>query len=470
MTSQAEELFQYNKNKLSDVPLSYKGVADEYLIEDIKNSKIAIYTAFTSDYDNLKDPEFIDDNCDYICFTDNPSVQSDVWKIIPMKESNLDNNRKAKIYKVLPHKFLSKYKYSFWIDSSFKITGSIREYVYKYVKNPMLNIMHDQRNCAYDEAIFSASIARYPTETLMKQIEDYKSLGLPYNYGLVSCGITFRQHNNPKIIKIMEDWWHEILKYTNQDQVSFIYSCWKNDFHPSISNEYTWENKYWNKGKGNYHNVEVKNSITSYNIINKLESKELSVSDLNTEEVQLLYNDLSNLLYEENNPVDNFIFRIIVQENKKKYYISKAYEREDKNTVMFDLRFFKNIEKIILMPTKRDNIKCRIFSIDADGENCKIKKSNSTYTDSEDIQFFINNIPRYFLSGNFTNVSYIKITFNISSICENELKKELEKSFKREQEKNNEIKKLQAINKEIKNSKSWKITKPIHSIKRKIKK
>lgn len=469
MTSQAEELFQYNKSKLLEVPLSYKGDIDKDLIEDIKNSKIVIYTAFTGNYDNLKNPEFIDDNCDYVCFTDNPAVQSDIWKIIPMEESNLDNNRKAKRYKVLPHKYLSQYKYSFWIDSSFKITGSIREYIYKYVKNPMLNIIHDQRTCIYDEAIFSASIARYPTETLIEQIEAYESKGMPHDYGLVSCGITFRQHNNPKIIKIMEDWWSEILKYTNQDQVSFIYSCWKNDFHPSISSEYTWENKYWNKGKGNYHNIEMEDSLTSYNIMKEVKSKELSVSDLNPNEVQLLYNDLSNLLYEENNPVNYFIFRIIVQENKKKYYISKAFERKDKNIVVFDLGFFKNIEKITLMPTKRDNVKCRILSIDTDGESCEVKKSNSIYN-SENIQYFLNNIPKYYLSGNFSNASYIKITFSISSMSMNELKIEAANSLKREKNKNNEIKKLKKLNKEIKNSKSWKITKPIRLIKRGIKK
>ena len=69
-------------------------------IEDIKNNKIAIYTAFTGDYDTLKEPEVIDENCDYICFTDNPNLESDTWKIIQMDESTLDNNRKAKQYNI----------------------------------------------------------------------------------------------------------------------------------------------------------------------------------------------------------------------------------------------------------------------------------------------------------------------------------------------------------------------------------
>ena len=98
----------------------------EETIEDIRNNKIVIYTAFTGDYDTLKYPEVIDDNCDYICFTDNPELTSDLWKIIPMEESVLDNNRKAKKYKLLPHKYLKDYKYSFWLDGTFKINIFIK--------------------------------------------------------------------------------------------------------------------------------------------------------------------------------------------------------------------------------------------------------------------------------------------------------------------------------------------------------
>ena len=109
-------------------------------IEDIKNNKIAIYTAFTGDYDTLKEPEVIDENCDYICFSDNPDLESGLWKIVLMEDSTLDNNRKAKQYKLLPHKYLKDYKYSFWLDGTFKIKGSIREYIYENIKahSPML--------------------------------------------------------------------------------------------------------------------------------------------------------------------------------------------------------------------------------------------------------------------------------------------------------------------------------------------
>lgn len=41
-----------------NVPLYYKYEADKKLLEDVKNKKIVIYTAFTGNYDNLKEPKY----------------------------------------------------------------------------------------------------------------------------------------------------------------------------------------------------------------------------------------------------------------------------------------------------------------------------------------------------------------------------------------------------------------------------
>lgn len=269
-------------------------------IEDIKNNKIAIYTAFTGDYDTLKEPEVIDENCDYICFTDNPNLESDTWKIIQMDESTLDNNRKAKQYKLLPHKYLKDYKYSFWLDGTFKIVGSIREYIYKYAKSKMLVVVHPERDCIYDEAVMSMPFPRYSNYTMTKQVEKYRSEGMPEHYGLPATGALFRAHNDPEIISIMRQWWREVANYTNQDQLSLPYVMWKNNFHPSVSDVYYWVNEYWSK-EGNYqHNFEIEDYITSRNLIKSLEGNIKDKNTLTKEEINLLFNDIDALRDEAN--------------------------------------------------------------------------------------------------------------------------------------------------------------------------
>lgn len=492
MSARFPEYFEYIKEDLFDSPLFYKGERDEELIEDVKNSKIVIYTAFTGDYDSLKDPEFIDDNCDYVCFTDNPNVKSDIWKIIPIKDCNLDNNRIAKQFKVLPHKFFPEYKYSFWMDGTFKIKKSIREYIYKYLKNPMLNVSHDERNCAYDEFITSAAKTRYPTAILKKQIEKYEKEGLPRHYGLPSAGVIFREHNNPQIIKLMEDWWDEIIKFTNQDQISFTYVCWKNDFHPAVSDVFCWNNEYWAQKSLKRHKQDVNTPVSSLNLIHAINSNKTQAKDLTPSEIQLLYNDVITLEYEMQCPDEYLASRIIVYQNGEKYTLTKHYQNKNENTIRFDLKFFENIEKITFSPDIHLYTICSIKSLKSDAD-MEIVRSSSRNEASEEMQLFGNKTPRYTIEGDFTNASFIEITFTIKIIneyefnLENEILKDKKVIKKRDQtiakrdesikrrdekieQKNNDIKYLQGIIEEMSNSTSWKITKPLRSVTNKIKK
>lgn len=268
---------------------------DEELKEDIADSELVVYTAFTGDYDSLKEPDVIDDNTRYVCFTQNPDLKSDTWEIIQMEDSTLDDNRIAKQYKVFPNKYFPDYEYSFWIDGSFKLVGSIREYILKYANSPMLNAVHPERDCIFDEANSSIQFPRYSNYSILNQVDTYRKEGMPRNYGLPALGAIFRQHNNPSVIDLMNDWWEEIIRHTNQDQISFAYVAWKNDFHPSVSPCYYWDNKYWARQGDYHHNFEVDDYITSRNLIKSLEGNIQEKNILTTEEILLLFNDIDAL-------------------------------------------------------------------------------------------------------------------------------------------------------------------------------
>ena len=271
-------------------------VPDNDIVEDIKSSRIAIYTAFTGNYDHLKDPEVIDDKCDYICFTDNPDLKSDVWEIRPMEECSFDNNRKAKQYKVFPDRYLSDYDYSFWIDATFKIVGSIREYIYKYINSSMLVVVHPERDCIFQEAHSSVQFPRYSKYLIRKQVEYYNEMGMPKNYGLPSLGVIFRKHSDPKIMDLMNQWWEEIINYTNQDQLSLTYLMWKNDFHPSVAREFIWMNKYWTVDTDGFqHKQTIDDYIVSQKIVDKFNGNIKDSNEFTKSEILLILNDLDSL-------------------------------------------------------------------------------------------------------------------------------------------------------------------------------
>lgn len=268
---------------------------DNELVEDIKDKELVVYTAFTGNYDSLKEPEFIDENTRYVCFAQNPDLTSDTWEIIQMDDSTLDDNRIAKQYKVFPHKYFPDNEYSFWIDGSFKLIGSIREYVYKYINSPMLTVVHPERDCIFDEANSSIQFPRYSNYTIGKQVGKYRNDGMPFHYGLPSLGALFRKHNDSSVISLMDKWWEEIINYTNQDQLSFTYLAWKNNFHPSVAREYIWFNDYWTKQDDYHHKVELDDYITSRNLIKSLEGNIQEKNTLTKEEITLLFNDIDAL-------------------------------------------------------------------------------------------------------------------------------------------------------------------------------
>ena len=54
--------------------------------------------------------------------------------------------------------------------------------------------------------------------------------GYPHDNGLVISGVLFRRHNEKDVIKVMEDWWHEIKYHSHICQLSLPYVFWKNKF------------------------------------------------------------------------------------------------------------------------------------------------------------------------------------------------------------------------------------------------
>ncbi|MBU1046183.1 DUF616 domain-containing protein [Patescibacteria group bacterium] len=214
-------------------------------------NKIVIYTAIFGGKDNLIEPKFIPEGCDFVCFTDQDLV-SDIWKIRKEEPLFKDPVRSAKVYKILPHKFLLDYEISIYVDGNVYIRGDVNELINKYLGKYNLAIydhnqqmkrwkklfwikdVKDCRNCIYDEAEFILSLNKKGkfkdnSDLIIKQMEKYRRQGYPKNNGLIAGMVILRKHNEFNIIKVMEDWWKEIKEGSRRDQLSFNYIAWKDN-------------------------------------------------------------------------------------------------------------------------------------------------------------------------------------------------------------------------------------------------
>ena len=225
----------------------------EYRRAWCENKPNVIYTCISGDYDALKEPNFVDENFDYICFTDQ-NLSSAVWQILPLPEDvkNLSQVKKQRKVKVNPHLYLSEYKFSIWVDANISLNASPSEYVKEHCtedKGVFFVGQHPERDCVYEEGEACLKYKKDTKENIDKQLNGYRAQNYPEHNGMVQTCVLFRYHNNPECIKLDEFWWKEIEAKSHRDQLSANYAFWKNPDTKVVildktifkSKEFTWK-------------------------------------------------------------------------------------------------------------------------------------------------------------------------------------------------------------------------------------
>ncbi|MDY0402704.1 glycosyltransferase domain-containing protein [Sulfurovum sp.] len=209
-------------------------------------NKLVVYTALLGNYDDLIDPKEKFEECDFICFTDQEHLQSDIWEIRIIEECDLSPNMMNRKYKILPHLFLGEYESSLYVDANIAILGNPLELVNKYLtKYDMAVPKHFARACVYAEAKECVILGKTKYQETKNQMNIYENEGFPVNFGLGENNIIFRKHKNEKIVKLMNDWWNELNTQTKRDQLSLAYVLWKNGEKFNYMDESARGNRYF---------------------------------------------------------------------------------------------------------------------------------------------------------------------------------------------------------------------------------
>ena len=195
--------------------------------------KIALYTAIYGGKDNIiKVPKI--KGVDNILFTDSHIKDTHGWEVRNVKGENKSNNLNAKQFKILPHKFLSEYNLTIWVDGNVEFKD-IASFIEEFKSNNMTVFDHnhseDKRCCIYDEANAIIKLNKDDIEVVNKQIQKYSELDYPKKNGLICGGILLRQ-NNEIVNDLMDKWWDEIINGSVRDQLSFNFVAWKENFKP----------------------------------------------------------------------------------------------------------------------------------------------------------------------------------------------------------------------------------------------
>lgn len=191
--------------------------------------------------------------CDFIYFTDSEVTEPNGWivDIEPWHEkietqkglrNSFDNNKHtnniSKFYRqnfqTIPR--LSEYDMIIWIDGSIEISSeTVAEECLSNIKEyPIISWRH---NNTLEHEVLASHISKYisinwngqdqPYQDVDEQYEVYKSDGCPnFDHVFITCFIAFN-NKDPKVSEFLELWWYQNLRYTNADQIGFVYSLYK---------------------------------------------------------------------------------------------------------------------------------------------------------------------------------------------------------------------------------------------------
>src|SRR6478609_8274236 len=157
---------------------------------------------------------------------------------LPFPLPHLNNRMKGKYFKTQAHRFLD-HDVFIWIDSSIEVISPnfIEICLANLEEHDVVITRHEQRKNVYEELEYIIGkmkagdkylLKRYAKEPFYKEYDHYKQSGLPKTIPLFNC-FFFARHNNAQMNAMFDEWWNEILCYSNFDQTAFSYVSWKHN-------------------------------------------------------------------------------------------------------------------------------------------------------------------------------------------------------------------------------------------------
>lgn len=181
-----------------------------------------VYTCIFNGRDYLREPKCPPhelEGIDFVCFTDDHSLESKTWQLVKLNEKPDDPHLLAKRFKMFPHELFPHAESTIWIDGLFtlqRLNGAFD------LESQLAVRRHPKRRCVYQEIVRCRRRNRDTRENLMRVQVRLEREQFPVNYGLWMGGVLFRR-NTDEVKQFNERWWSEITEYSIRDQLTLPY-------------------------------------------------------------------------------------------------------------------------------------------------------------------------------------------------------------------------------------------------------
>lgn len=202
-------------------------------------SRACVYTVLVGGYEELlEQPVAAASEMDFILFTDARDVDSATWQvrtedlILPQ-----DPPRSSRYAKLLPHRVLPEYDISIYIDNCLllrerpeKVLEDLFPDDAVFALNP-----HDYRETVRGEFEAVIGLEKDAPWVCAEQLEHYEMWHPEVlDDKPLWTGFMIRRHRDPLLIKTMESWWTQLLRYSRRDQLSIMMALRETGLEPTV--------------------------------------------------------------------------------------------------------------------------------------------------------------------------------------------------------------------------------------------
>ncbi|WP_296584618.1 glycosyltransferase domain-containing protein [Xanthobacter sp.] len=196
---------------------------------EVPAPRACVYTCLIGGYEALNEqPMAAASGLDFLCFTDDPTLTSTTWKLVPYTPAfPLDPVRSQRMAKLSPHELLPGYDVSLYIDNSVILTVPPEEVIARYLPagTPAAMPGHSFRASVRDEFMEVLRMGLDDGGRVLEQLNHYM-MSDPAALDTVPfwSAIMLRRHNAPDVIAAMRLWLAQVLRYSRRDQLSGTYA------------------------------------------------------------------------------------------------------------------------------------------------------------------------------------------------------------------------------------------------------
>ena len=182
----------------------------------------------------MEEPLYVPENCDFYLITDQASKSTSAVTVLDPYDYYKGKDRNpiivSRYFKTQPHLIFDTYDYSIYIDGNMRVISDLSCFIQRIGMTGIATNRHYARNCIYNEGEACIIMRKATQKAVYEQLDYYREKGMPKQYGLYETGILVRKHKDPICIKLMNDWWDQINRFSKRDQLSFPYVMWKNGY------------------------------------------------------------------------------------------------------------------------------------------------------------------------------------------------------------------------------------------------